>query len=107
LKNTQNLDMAAKALTLKEVPLAFQEGVTYHLHYVYDAETNRVVLTVTSQGATVATIDMEGSALNKVITVPATGLIVQFGHTAEQAAEGIEFPTYGWVYSNLRIEMVP
>lgn len=107
VKNTQNLDMAARALTLEEVPLTLQQGVSYHFHYVYDAEANRVTLTVTSQGSTVATIDMEGSALNKVITVPATGLIVQFGHTAAQAAEGIEFPTYGWVYSNLRIEMVP
>jgi hypothetical protein len=107
IKNTQNLDMAAKALTLKEVPLVLQEGGSYHLHYVYDAETNRVTLTVTSQGSTVATLDMDGSALNKVITVPATGLVVQFGHTAEQAAEGLEFPTYGWVYSNLRIEMAP
>lgn len=107
IKNTQNVDMAARALTGKEVPLALQQGVSYHFHYVYDAETNRVVITVTSQGSTVATIDMEGSALNKAIAVPATGLIVQFGHTAEQAAEGIEFPTYGWVYSNLRVEMVP
>jgi hypothetical protein len=99
--------MAAKALTLKEVPLVLQEGVSYHLHYVYDAETNRVTITVTSQGATVGTLEMEGSAANKTITVPATGLIVQFGHTAAQAAGGLEFPTYGWVYSNLRIEMVP
>jgi hypothetical protein len=110
IKNTQNLDMAAKALTLQEVPLVLQQGISYHFHYVYNAETNRVVLTVTSQGSTpttVATIDMEGSAANRLIAVPATGLIVQFGHTAEQAAEGVEFPTYGWVYSNLRIEMVP
>lgn len=107
IKNTQNLDMAAKALTAKEVPLALQQGVSYHFHYVYDAASNRVTLTVTSQGSTVATLDMEGSAANKAIAVPATGLIVQFGHTAEQAAEGIEFPTYGWVYSNLRVEMAP
>jgi hypothetical protein len=110
IKNTQNLDMAARALTLQEVPLVLQEGVSYHFHYVYNAETNRVTLTVTSQGSTpttVATLDMEGSAASRLITVPATGLIVQFGHTAAQAAEGIEFPTYGWVYSNLRIEMAP
>jgi hypothetical protein len=107
IKNTQNLDMAARALTLQEVPLVLQEGVSYHFHYVYNAETNRVTLTVTSQGSTLATLDMEGSAANKLVTVPATGLIVQFGHTAAQAAGGIEFPTYGWVYSNLRIEMLP
>jgi hypothetical protein len=107
IKNTQNLDMAAKAFTTKEVPLALQEGISHHLRYVYDAETNKVTLTVTSGGATVSTLEMDGSALNKRITVPAAGLFVQFGHTAAQAAQGIEFPTYGWVYSNLRIEMQP
>ena len=107
IKNTQNVDMAAKAVTMQEVPLTLQQGVLYHLRYVYDAETNRITLTVTSGGATVATLEMNGSAINKTITVPATGLFVQFGHTAAQAAGGIEFPTYGWVYSNLRIEMTP
>ncbi|MFL6293575.1 MAG: hypothetical protein ACJ759_21995 [Thermoanaerobaculia bacterium] len=107
IKNTQNLDMAAKALTLKEVPLVLQQGVSYHIRYVYDAEINKITMTVTSGGATVSTLEMAGSALNNTITVPATGLYVQFGHTAEQAAEGIEFPTYDWVYSNLRIEMQP
>lgn len=107
IKNTQNVDMAARALTMQEVPLTLQQGVSYHLRYVYDAETNKVTLTVTSGGATVATLEMNGSAINKTITVPATGLYVQFGHTAAQAAGGIEFPTYGWVYSNLRIEMIP
>ena len=107
IKNTQNVDMAAKALTLKEVPLVLQQGISYRLRYVYDADTNKIVMTVTSGGATVSTLEMEGSVPAKVITVPATGLTVQFGHTAAQAAEGIEFPTYGWVYSNLRIEMVP
>jgi hypothetical protein len=107
IKNTQNVDMAAKAVTMQEVPMTFQQGVSYHLRYVYDAEINKVTLTVTSGGATVSTLEMNGSAINKTITVPATGLFVQFGHTAAQAAEGIEFPTYGWVYSNLRIEMQP
>jgi hypothetical protein len=107
IKNAQNVDMAARALTQQEVPLVLQEGVSYHLRYVYDAETNRVTLTVTSGGVTVATLEMNGSAVNKTITVPATGLVVQFGHTAAQATGGIEFPTYGWVYSNLRIEMAP
>lgn len=107
LKNTQNADMAARAVTAQEVPLTLQQGVLYHLRYVYDAETNRITLTVTTGGDTVATLEMNGSVINKTITVPAAGLFVQFGHTAAQAAGGIEFPTYGWVYSNLRIEMIP
>ncbi len=73
IKNTQNVDMAAKALTLQEVPLTFQQGVSYHLRYVYDAEINKINLTVTSGGATVSTMEMNGSAINKTITVPAAG----------------------------------
>jgi len=107
IKNTQNVDMAAKAVTMQEVPLTFQQGVSYHVRYVYDAEINRITITVTSGGATVSILEMNGSATNKTITVPGGGLFVQFGHTAAQAAGGIEFPTYGWVYSNLRIEMTP
>lgn len=107
IKNSQNVDMPAKAFYAKEAPLALQQGTTYHLRYVYDAEANRITLTVSTGGATVATLEMDGSTPGRTLTVPATGLIVQFGHTAEQAAEGIEFPTYGWQYSNLRIEMVP
>ncbi|HSN38012.1 MAG TPA: hypothetical protein VLT34_16820, partial [Arthrobacter sp.] len=107
IKNTQNVDMPAKALIAKEVPLVLEQGVSYHLRYVYDAEANRITLTVTSGGATVATLEMDGSTPGRTLAVPATGLIVQFGHTAAQAAEGIEFPTYDWQYSNLRIEMVP
>jgi hypothetical protein len=107
IKNTQNVDMAARAVTMQEVPLTFQQGVSYHIRYVYDAEINKITMTVTSGGATVSVLEMNGSAINKTITVPATGLFVQFGHTAAQAAGGIEFPTYGGVYSNLRIEMLP
>ena len=107
IKNTQNLDMAAKAVTMQEVPLTLQQGVSYHLRYVYDAEINKITLTVTSGGVTVSTLEMNGSARSNRINVPAGGLFVQFGHTAGQAAGGIEFPTYGWVYSNLRIEMIP
>lgn len=107
IKNTQNVDMPAKALIAKEVPLVLEQGVSYHLRYVYDAEANRITLTVTSGGATVAMLEMDGSTPGRTLTVPASGLTVQFGHTAAQAAEGIEFPTYDWQYSNLRIEMIP
>lgn len=107
IKNTQNLDMAARQITTQQVPLVFQPGVSYRLRYVYDATVNKITLTITSDGAAVASFEMNGSALNQRITVPATGLHVQFGHTAAQAAGGIEFPTYGWTYSNLRIEMQP
>lgn len=107
VKNTQNLDVPPSGITIQEVPMTFQQGVQYHLRYVYDAETNRVTLTVSTGGTVVSTLEMPGTTLNRTLTVPTTGLFIQFGHTAAQALGGIEFPTYGWVYSNLRVEMVP
>ncbi len=107
IKNTQNLDVAPSGITIKETPMTFLQGVQYHLRYVYDAETNLVTLTVSTGGTVVSTLEMPGTTLTRTITVPTTGLFIQFGHTAAQALEGIEFPTYGWVYSNLRVEMVP
>ena len=107
VKNASNVDLPARDLSQQEVPYALQQGVTYHFHYLYDAENATITLTVTQDGQTVATVQHPATAVNRTLTVPAAGLNVQFGHTAAQAAGGIEFPTYGWTYSNLRIEMTP
>ncbi|HYX26197.1 MAG TPA: hypothetical protein VFC23_18740, partial [Thermoanaerobaculia bacterium] len=77
-----------------------------HVHYVYDAENATITTTVTSGGVTVSTMSQSATAKNNTLTIPAIGFNVQFGNTAAQAASG-EWPTYGWQYANLRIEMVP
>jgi hypothetical protein len=106
VKNASNVDLAPPAVTAKETSMAFQQGTLYHIHYVYDAEHATITTTVSTGGVTTATMTQNATAKNNILTIPAIGFNVQFGNTAAQAASG-EWPTYGWQYANLRIEMVP
>jgi hypothetical protein len=105
VKNSQNLEMARQQVTTAQQALALQQGTLYHVRYVYDAENQSVTVTVSSDGQTLATLQHPATAGNRTLTVPASGLVVQFGHTAAQAAGGIEYPSYDWEYRDLRIEM--
>ncbi|HEX4963148.1 MAG TPA: hypothetical protein VF173_20120 [Thermoanaerobaculia bacterium] len=106
VKNTSNVDLPPPNVSAQETALAFQQGTLYHIHYVYDAEHATITTTVTTGGVIAATMAQNATAKNAILTIPAIGFNVQFGNTAAQAASG-EWPTYGWQYANLRIEMVP
>lgn len=107
VRNTSNVDVAPTAISAKDVPFALQQGVLYRIRYVYDAEAGRITTSISTGGAVVASMEQNATAANRTLIVRSPGVNVQFGHTAAQALEGNEFPTYGWVYANLRIEMVP
>ncbi|HSS48543.1 MAG TPA: hypothetical protein VLX28_06325 [Thermoanaerobaculia bacterium] len=106
VKNNSNVDLAPPAVSSQETSMAFQQGTLYHIHYVYDAEHATITTTVSTGGLATATMAQNATAKNNILTIPAIGFNVQFGNTAAQAASG-EWPTYGWQYANLRIEMVP
>ncbi len=106
VKNNSNVDLTPPGVTFKETLMAFQQGTLYHIHYVYDAQNATITTTVSTGGVTAATMTQNATARNNILTIPAIGFNVQFGNTAAQAASG-EWPTYGWQYANLRIEMVP
>lgn len=106
IKNTSNVDLAPPTVSAQSTSLAFQQGTLYHIHYVYDAEHATITTTVSTGGVPAATMTQNATAKNNILNIPAIGFNVQFGNTAAQAASG-EFPTYGWQYANLRIEMVP
>ncbi len=105
VKSNQNVDMPAGTVTAEEMGLQLEQGKKYHLRYVYDAETQNIATEVLANGAVLKRMNMPGTAANRVLTVPATGLVVEFGHYPGQ--EGPEIPSYGWSYSNLKIEMIP
>lgn len=107
VRSNQNVDMAAGRVTNDEELIALQQGVVHHFRYVYDAENRTVTLTISANGATLATLQYAATANDNILTIPSNGFQVQFGHTAAQGAQGSELPTYGWLYGNLRIEMVP
>lgn len=105
VKNTTNVDVPPAGLVQVQAPFIFQQGVTYRLRYVYDAENRQVTVTISSAGSVLSTLTQAATSAGGRLSIPAAGFFVQFGHTAAQAAEGFEFPTYGWNYANLRVEM--
>lgn len=107
VKNTQNVDMARGKLTTDERALVLTQGVTYRVRSVYDAENGQVTTTFSSGGQTLVTLQHQATAKDRILRIPAGGFNVQFGHTAAQAAGGVEFPSYGWTFRDLRIEMLP
>ena len=105
LKTAQNVDLPAGSQTVDERAIQLVQGTRYHITYTYNAETLTVSSQVTNpSGTVIATTSMAASALGGVLTVPASGLTMELGHYADQA--GPEVATFGWTYSNLRVEMV-
>lgn len=108
IKMNQNVDMPAGHVTAKEAPLTVEQGQLYHLHYEYNAETNRVSFEVSQNGVVLAAATMDGTAKNGRLNIPSTSeapLKLQFGHMRGQ--EGPEIPSYRWKYSNLRVQLIP
>lgn len=105
VKFNQNVDLPAGQITAAEGSLTFQQGTRYHVHYVYDAENALVTATVSSGGQTLRSLSAAATATNRRLTVPAAGMIAEFGHYFGQ--EGPEVASVGWKYYDLRIEMVP
>ncbi len=104
VKVNQNIDLPKGANTNASGGLQLAQGKVYHFHYVYDMPSQSVVVSVSQDGHTLKTIRLASSATNGTLTVPAAGMISEFGHYSTQ--KGPEVPTWGWSYSNLRVEMV-
>ncbi|HEX4966200.1 MAG TPA: hypothetical protein VF173_35655 [Thermoanaerobaculia bacterium] len=105
LKMNENLDLPAGGVQAKEVPVPWEMGTLYHLHYVYDFAANFITADLTTGSQTVVSTGMQGTSKARTVDIPTTGMTVEFGHYANQ--EGPEVASYGWQYLNLRIEFVP
>ncbi|HEV7508770.1 MAG TPA: hypothetical protein VGS07_28075 [Thermoanaerobaculia bacterium] len=105
LKMNENLDLPAGGVAAKDVPVPWEKGTLYHLHYVYDFATNSITCDLTSGGRTVKSMAMNGTSKQKAVNIPTQGMTVEFGHYPNQS--GPEVASYGWQYLNLRIEFVP
>ncbi|HEV7508769.1 MAG TPA: hypothetical protein VGS07_28070 [Thermoanaerobaculia bacterium] len=104
VKTNQNIDLPQGANTNASGNMMLEQGKVFHFHYVYDASAKSIVLTVSKNGRVVRTVRLAGSAANNTLTVPAGGMIGEFGNYSTQ--KGPEVATWGWSYSNLRVEMV-
>ena len=105
LKNNQNIDQPAGANTNARINFRFQQGTTYHINYVFDAVNKQVHIIVQEGGHDVAHFDMPATAQNHILTVPATGLMLEMGNLTNQV--GCEVASIGWTWSNLRLTMFP
>ncbi|HEV7784554.1 MAG TPA: hypothetical protein VGQ28_04400 [Thermoanaerobaculia bacterium] len=104
VKTNQNIDLPQGANTNASGNMLLEQGKVFHFHYVYDAAAESIVLTVSKNGRVVRTVRLAGSAAGNTLSVADAGLIGEFGNYSTQA--GPEVATWGWSYSNLRVEMV-
>lgn len=104
VKVNQNIDLPQGANTNASGNMQLTQGKVYHFHYVYDMASKSIVVLISQDGHTLRTIRLPASAANGTLTVPAGGMISEFGHYSTQ--KGPEVPTWGWSYSNLRVEMI-
>ena len=103
LKLTINAGLPAATVVTESAGVALQPGTTYHLAYDFNTNTNRITVVLSVGGTPVASIT-EIPTVNSVNTVDDKWFIA-FGHRPDEL--GPELPTYGWSYSNLRIQWVP
>jgi len=105
LKAAQNINLPAGATTQQEAGVPWVEGRRYHVKYTYEAEHDQVTVVLSADGATVKSLSYAGTAPNHVLTVPARGMTVDFGHYANQL--GPEVACFGWRFYDFKIELVP
>ena len=92
-------------MTTAETGLTLVQGRTYHLHYTYDAEHNVITVEMSTGGTVLKSFSFAGTASGHILTIPANGMVAEFGHYFGQ--EGPEVASPGWNYYDLRVEMVP
>jgi len=105
LKMNENFDLPQGGVQAKEVPVPWEQGTRYHLHYVYDAEHNLITAELSVNGSLVKSMEMLGTAKSHAIDVPKTGMKIEFGHWPDQS--GPEVASYDWRYYDLKVEFVP
>ena len=105
LKMNENFDLPKGGVQAKEVPVPWEQGTRYHLHYVYDAEHNLITAELSANGSVVKSMEMPGTTKDHAIAVKKTGMKIEFGHWPNQ--EGPEVSNYDWRYYDLKVEFVP
>lgn len=106
VKVTHNLGRAKRPFPKLKQGFRLQQGVPYHLRYVYDAAADRISLKVFSRGKLL--FETADRATVKKIRSDGSGqFMLYLGHTPHKRGSGAgpERPTFGWQYSNLRVEL--
>ncbi|HEV2846610.1 MAG TPA: hypothetical protein VG477_17280 [Thermoanaerobaculia bacterium] len=105
LKAAQNIDLGPGIAEAAEAGVAWEQGKRYHLKYTYDAQIRKVSVELSAGGQLIKRLEFPATSPGGVLDIPSRGLIVEFGHWGFEP--GPEVASYGWQYSNLKIEFVP
>lgn len=105
VKVISNIDLGpGEVVRLNQRPARFYEGTTYHIRYTYDAAGSERRLVITDGDGEVINIS-DSRTVGEVSTLsPGFDLILA---TADSGDEGPEVPSYGWVYDNVCIRVLP
>lgn len=109
VKMNQNVDLGRGGNTNGKMGIALKTGNQYHVRSTYDAANKKSFTELFENGVVVKRMEIKATARNRVLSVPVFGysskgsLFAEFGHNRGQHFP--ELPSYGWRYSNLRVEM--
>lgn len=98
-----NANLPATVVQGRSVSAFLAPGTTYRVRFEYDTVADFYESTIFRDGEVLATVRDEPT-VNQIRTVDENWYLV-FGHNVETA--GSEVPTYGWTYSNLRVQWIP
>lgn len=102
IRGNQNVDLPGLSDRIGQQGGLYEPGKTYHFTYTYNAETNQVHVRVTEGSRVVNDFTFPGTAANRKLTIPTSGLNYVLGHRANLH---YEVPSFGWTYSNLRVSV--
>lgn len=109
VKMNQNVDLSAGGNTNTKMGIALTPGHQYHVRSTYDAANKRAFTELFENGVMLKKMEITATARNRTLVLPKFGysekgaLFAEFGHNKGQHFP--ELPSYGWRYSDLRIEM--
>jgi len=103
VKSAQNIDLPAKYSTSTDLSYAFQQGQTYHIILLYNAAAKQVTFGVYQNGNLLRSGKYDATARNRLLTVPGTGLVAEFGNYNNQALP--EVSSLGWKFANFHVEI--
>lgn len=105
LKTAQNINLGPGIAEAAEAGVAWEQGKRYHLKHTYDAQNRKVITELSAGGQLIKRLEIPATTSGGVLDIPSRGLIVEFGHWGFEP--GPEVASYGWQYSNLKIEFIP
>jgi hypothetical protein len=80
--------------------VALQQGQTYHIDYTYDAKNRLVTYVVSNSAGQVLVSDTNTNTFTRRIFTTSVDYLLDIGLHDEAA----DAPTFGWKYSNLKVE---